>query len=283
MTENQFSNFRIILALAIVFWFIAILCYPVNASPSTVSLKVESTRGSVISHTDFQSEASGTDLGFITGGENYNSITSGTHVVTLGNSQYTDYNTADSRIRNTFIRENSLTYENAAIGSTTYTMTDNKANIPDEECDAAGTYSGQNIGTNGTIIEGQYPSHQTTETRFDVAGSYGGEYKTSGTIDDVNLTASMRVQGNAGGASSYYDYHVEAGFNKDSPTMNFEKSGYGHYSTYDSNLSGYKQAFEYDYTSHDQPFETIENATRMSIGGNETVNLTVGDNITNST
>lgn len=254
---------------------ISLLFSPAMAGESKVTVNVESTRGATISHTDFQSEASGADLGFITGGENYNSISSGSHVVTLGSSTYKDKTVADSRIKNTYTRKNELTFEDAAVGSTTYSMTDNKANIPDEECDAAGTYNGQNIGTNGTIIEGQYPSHQTATAMFDIAGSYGGEYSTSGTLNDVNLTASMRAQGNAGGATSYYGYHVEAGFNKDSPTMNFEKSGYGHYSTYDNNLSGYKQAFEYDYTSHDQPFETLDNVTRLSITPNSTPNMTV--------
>ena len=151
MNEDTLYYGKVIAAFCIVAFLIVALVYPVNGEyqAATTIIKVEGTTGATIANTCYNVETSGGSLGFITGGENYNTQSAGSHIVTLGDSSYTDTTVANNRVKNTYTRQNNLTFEDGAVASNTYSMTDNKVNIPDEECDGAGNATGAALAANG--------------------------------------------------------------------------------------------------------------------------------------
>lgn len=214
-------------------------------------------------HSDHFGEASGNDLGFITGGENYNSYAAGTHIVSQGWTTYTEKTKSNSTVVNTYDGKNELSTSGTAVVGNTYAMEDNKVNIPDVVCDAGAGASTATVTAEGMVVEGQYPSHQGAEVQYSGVIANGGRYKTGGVINDANLTTSMRAEANAGGVGEWHSTFSEAGFDKSKPTKNYEQYEYGHTGWYDMNQTGYEAAFDMEYKDHSTPFEFLENSTRM--------------------
>lgn len=237
---------------------IIIVISNVSASTATIKATVDgATGGALIVHNSHSTESSGADLGFISGNENYQQNTAGTHIVTLGNSQYSEVTKINNQYRNTYDISNELLYSGQAALGNQYSMTDNKAYIPELECNAGNMPYGASVGPNGTLItDSQNPSYQSTTVQYSGTTAGGGRYKTGGVVDDANLTTSMRAEGNLGGVSVNYFDTVEAGFNSSSNEMNFRKQDYGHYSAYDYNGSGYYLPFDFEHKDYSNVFET---------------------------
>lgn len=243
----------------------------VNASQSTITTNIDGmTGGALIIKNSHETESSGNSLGFITGNENWQQNTAGSHIVTLGDAQYTETTKINNQYRNTYDIKNELLYNGQAALGNQYTMTDNKEYIPELECTAGDIPSGAEVGPNGTLITtGQNPSYQSVSVEYSGTTAGGGRYKTGGVVDDANLTTSMRAEGAFGGVSANYIDISEAGFNSSSNEMNFEKKDYGHYSAMSFNGSGYYLPFDLEHKDYSDPFETVVNTSV-----NESVNLT---------
>lgn len=256
--------------------FCLFLIISVNASHSTLTTNISgSTGGALIAHSSHDTESSGASLGFITGNENWQQNTAGSHIVTLGDAQYRETTKINNQYRNTYDINNELLYNGGAAVGNQYTMTDVKSYIPDIECTAGSIPTADSyIGPNGTqISDGQNPSHQTVVVEYSGTMAGGGRYKTGGIVDDVNLTTMMRAEGSYGGVSANYYDIVEAGFNSSGADVNFRKEDWGHYSAYSVNESGYYLPFDLEHKDYSNPFETT---TNVSFGNetNKTVNQT---------
>lgn len=255
--------------------FCLFLICAVNASQSTITTNIDGmTGGALIAHASHETESSGNSLGFITGNENWQQNTAGSHVVALGDSQYSESAKINNKYRNTYDIKNELIYNGGAAIGNQYTVTDNKAYIPDLECTAGSVPNADSyVGPNGTqIVNGQNPSHQSVSVRYSGTTAGGGRYKTGSVVDDANLTTSIRAEGAYGGVSVDYSDIVEAGFNNSAPEVNFRKIDYGHYSAYSHNGSGYYLPFDLVHKDYSNPFET----SSISFGNeaNQTINQT---------
>lgn len=246
--------------------FCLFLIIAVDASQSTLTTVIDGAKGgALIAHSSHETESSGASLGFITGNENWQQNTAGSHVVTLGDAQYTESTKINNQYRNTYDINNELLYNGQAAVGNQYTVTDNKAYIPDLECTAGSVPNADSyVGPNGTqIVNGQNPSHQSVGVQYSGTMAGGGRYKTGGAVDDTNLTTMVRSEGAYGGVSAdYYDV-VEAGFNNSAPDINFRKSDYGHYAARDYNNSGYYLPF--DLVHKDYSTITFGNETNKTV------------------
>jgi hypothetical protein len=230
------------------------------SSPSTSTMTIASVgSGGISLHSDRQGQSSAVDLGVITGGENYHEWTAGSQIVTgPGYTSYSEKTKENSQYQSTYDSQNSLVYEGGAAISNTYTMTDNKPNVADVQC-TAGDIGGEGDGVTATgeIINGQLPSQQGVEVRYDGIG-VNGRYKSAAVIEDVNFTTSMRAEGDLGSITTYHSSLAQAGFDKNTTDMNYEVSNYGHISAYGSENGSYSQAFDWEWLDHSVPFETNE-------------------------
>ena len=251
-----------------------IISNPALASDSQVKMSFNAVGGAVTDHTVDTWTATSGNAGFLTGGDNWNEGNAASRVVTLGYSKYNIDTKTNNRIKNTYSGDTSLTVDGAAVAENSYHMEDNKVNIPDELC-TGGQTTPDIIASNGTVIEGQTPSHQSYDMRHTMLVGDGGEYESTGVVNDVNTSTSLRAEGNTGGVYAYYDISSEAGFNKSSTAMNFDKEKYGHKKAVDLNQSGFSAALDSEYTDHSKPFETVTNLSRLAVSGEvDIVNLT---------
>ena len=259
----------------------AIIVCPVNASISNMTVNIWGTAGSFITHSDHEVTSAGNDIGFITGNENYQYQSAGTHIVTLGGTKYAEKVVTDQRLKNTYDGKNELIYESGAAIDNTYVMIDNKAYIPEAICDAGEVPNPTGETTiNGTAIDGQMPSYQSVEVHYEGTTADGGRYKSGGVINDANITTSMRAEGNSGGISANYMTTAQAGFNKETNELNFEKKDYSHTTWSGSSESGYDASFDLDWKDYSTPFETIPMPRVNLSTNNTTVNITEDSNVT---
>jgi len=266
--------------------FIVIICTflliaPVIATESQSNIKIGGSAGAFITNSDRSSTVSSGSVGFMTGGENWNEQTAGTRIVTLGLTKYQEKTVTNNKIENSLISNTEIEYDNGAAIDQTFTMTDNKANIPDIMCDAGQNQPTTSMGANGsTIIEGQTPAYQSTEAHYSSIGAQAGRYKTGAVIDDANMSTAMRAQSNGGGTTATVTTKVMTGFNKSSDVMNFEKDERSHTAWFDYGESGFDASIDTDWTDHSKSFMTKSNS---SVVANRTVNETVINETVNLT
>jgi len=256
----------------------AVIVAPVMGSQSTFTRIVGGSGGGVISHMQDSTEASGNDLGFITGGENFNGQYASHAIVTDGYTDLATKTIANNQFKNTLdTKVNLSTISNQAAISTSYAMVDNKANIPDESC-TAGDSKAETLGAsgiNGTPVPGQFPSHQSVDVEAGGLVANGGQYFSQGVLNDANITVGVHGYATAGMFTANDNILAEAGFDKSTPTMNFQKESHSHSASFNTNktVDYIEQSYSLNYKDFSNPFETIDNVTRMTKTGNETVEL----------
>ena len=255
---------------------LAIIISPAIATSSDFKISGSVVAGAVTDHAIAETTASSGDVGFITGGDNWNYQNNARRVTTLGYTKATTSTRANSRVKNIMNSYTNVTSEEAAITENGYYMEDNKVNIPEELC-TGGQTTPDIISADGQTIEGQYPSHQMVDVTHTMMSNYGGKYESSGSLNDVNATLSLNAEGEGGGVTMRYNVRDEAGFNQSSNDKNYNFETHGRIIGNDYKESGYSMAKDLIHTNHDIPFETLTNSTRMK------TNATADEEILNQT
>lgn len=257
-------------------FILAFIISPAIATSSDFQITGAVVAGAVTDHAITESIASSGDVGFITGGDNWNYQNNARRVTTLGYTKAVTSTRANSRVQNIMTSLTNVTSEDAAITENGYYMEDNKVNIPEELC-TGGQTTPDIISAEGQTIEGQYPSHQTVDVTHTMMSNYGGKYESKGALNDVNATLSINAEGEGGGVTMRYNVHDEAGFNQSGNDKNYDFSARGRIIGNDYKESGYSMAKDLVHTNHDRPFETLTNSTRMK------TNTTADEEILNQT
>lgn len=269
------------------FWCVVFIWVALTSAVGSPSLSEVSVTlvgdGGIIANSDRYWETSSTDLGFITGGTNYNSGTAISHTVTgPGYSTYTEHTKTENRNRNVLDSSTAIDYAGNGISWNMYHVEDYKANVSDIDCTAGVIATVVDAIVDPTdptssLVEGSTPSHQRATAAYAAFGQRA-RYEVDAVIDDTDMTTSARAEGGVGGFTAFLTSNVEAGFNKTSAELNFRKGERMIFSAFgDNDTEGFGAAIDWEWTDHSTPFEQGMNYTVNSTVPvlNETVNATM--------
>jgi len=234
--------------LIIVLLFLIFVTLPVFATESSSNIQVSGDAGTVMISMMRNVEVASEGIGATSG--NINTETSNRKILTLGYSEVDINDTSNNRYHNTLDSSDSVSYDDQALISDSYSMGDIK--------DSTGKYSYLNT------LDESTSSRQHVAVDYTQMGSGGGRYKSAAVIDDANMTTSMRAEGNHGGSFTIYESKSEAGLAAGSDTVNFVKEERGEIDFMDKNGTGFGAQIDWTWRDHSVPFEVIENETNVS-------------------
>jgi hypothetical protein len=239
---------KVVLLFALLFVVVGHVCASESSSDYSVLM---GGAGASIVHTQSYWITSHSDVGFLTGGDDFNEGSAGTRIIT-GNGysaveKSDSYNASDSSV----YKGNTLvSYDGGAVYDTTLYMGDNQPNVLEISCEASAIVAGQ------VATAGANPSRQSSEMHKSGIAAYG-QFESKDRIDDANLTTSTTNE--FGGGGLYTETRtelVEVGFDKNSSEMNFKKDTRDHFGKISSPDDNETSTFvsDYKYRDYSSPF-----------------------------
>jgi len=217
--------------------------------------------GASIVHSQSYWITSHSDVGFLTGSDDYNEGSAGTRIIT-GNGYSAvetseSYNASQSSV---YKGDTFVTYDNGAVYDNTLYMGDNQPNVPEISCEASAIVAGQ------VATAGANPSNQAVEMHKSGIAGYG-QYESKDRIDDANMTSSTTNEFGGGGLYTETKTElIEVGFDKNSSEMNFKRGARSHYGKVSSPDDNETSTFvsDYKYRDFSSPFG-IDNQTESNL------------------